>query len=159
MGWSTLHSRTLKQSIQSLHSAVLDAKKHSSKSQCQTISLGSLLKAVVLRDARRDYSVGIPVLICAILPPCTMQFVALTAVQEQRKAASMSVRDLAEIYASQNAKSYYSTSLYHVDISPGSWDVMRHRDQRKFAVRSRLNKLWSIATIKSEYAVTNCLWK
>jgi hypothetical protein len=64
--------------------------------------------------------VGIPVLICAIPPLCTMQFVAWNAVQEQRKVASMNVRDLAEIYASQNAKSYYSTSLYHVDTSPGS---------------------------------------
>ncbi|CZT11782.1 related to helicases [Rhynchosporium graminicola] len=90
------------------------------ESQCRTISLGSLLKAVVLRDALRDSSVGILVLICAILHLCTMQFVALNAAQEQRKVASMSVRDLAEIYASQNAKSYYSTSLYHVDTSPGS---------------------------------------
>ncbi|KAL9132322.1 MAG: hypothetical protein Q9175_006504 [Cornicularia normoerica] len=107
-------------SVQALHYAVLDIKKHPSKSQCRTISLGSPLKVVVLRDARRDYSVGIPVLICAIPYLCTMQFAALNAVQEQRKVASMSVRDLAEIYASQNAKSYYLTSLYHVDTSPGS---------------------------------------
>ncbi|KAL9119512.1 MAG: hypothetical protein Q9187_003935 [Circinaria calcarea] len=93
-------------SVQALRYAVLDIKKHPSKSQCRTISLGSPLKAVVLRDARRDYSVGIPVLICAILHLCITQFVALNAVQEQRKVASMSVRDLAEIYASQNAKSY-----------------------------------------------------
>jgi hypothetical protein len=89
-------------------------------SQCRTISLGSPLKAVVLGGARRDCYVGIPVLICAILHLCTMQFVALNAVKEQRKVASMSVRDLAEIYASQNARSYYSTSLYLVDTSPGS---------------------------------------
>ncbi|KAI9784988.1 MAG: hypothetical protein M1839_001184 [Geoglossum umbratile] len=51
-------------------------------------------------DARRDYSVGIPVRICAILHLCTMRSVALSAVQEQRKDASMSVRDLVETYAS-----------------------------------------------------------
>lgn len=107
-------------SVQTLPYAVLDIEKHLSKSQCRTISLGSLLKAVVLRDARRDSSVGILVLIYAILYLCTMQFVALNATQEQRKVASISVRDLAEIYASQNAKSYYSTSLYHMDISLGS---------------------------------------
>lgn len=50
----------------------------------------------------------------------TMQFVALNAVQEQRKAASMIVRDRVEIYASQNGKSYCSTSLYHVITSPGN---------------------------------------
>src|SRR4051794_14749838 len=68
--------------VQASHYAVLDIKKHPSKSQCRTISLGLPLKAVVLRDARRDYSVGIPVLICAILYLCTMQFVALNAAQE-----------------------------------------------------------------------------
>jgi hypothetical protein len=34
-----------------------------------------------------------------------VQFVALNAIQEQRKVASMSVREPAEIYVSQNAKS------------------------------------------------------
>ncbi|KAI4140188.1 MAG: hypothetical protein L6R39_005902 [Caloplaca ligustica] len=107
-------------SAQALHYAVLDIRKHASKSQCRTISLGSPLKAVVLGDARRGYSVGILVLICAILHLCTMQFVALNAVQEQRKVASTSVRGLAEICASQNAKLCYSTFLYHVDTSLGS---------------------------------------
>ncbi|KAK6591706.1 hypothetical protein H4I96_12262 [Botrytis cinerea] len=47
------------------------------------------LKAVVLRDVLRDYSSA-----------------ASNAAQEQRKAVSMSVRDLAEIYANQDAKSF-----------------------------------------------------
>ncbi|KAI9743632.1 MAG: hypothetical protein M1818_002948 [Claussenomyces sp. TS43310] len=52
--------------------------------------------------------------------PMWAEFVALNAVQELGKDASMSVRDLAEIRVSQNAKSYCSTSLYHVDTSPVS---------------------------------------
>ncbi|MCJ1396231.1 hypothetical protein MMC18_009120 [Xylographa bjoerkii] len=107
-------------SVQDLRYAVLDIKKHLSKCQCRTISLGLHLKEVVLKDARRDYSVGIPVLICAILQLYTMRFVALNAVQEQRKAANMSVRDLAETHASQNVKSCYSIFLYHADTSQGS---------------------------------------
>ena len=107
--------------VQGLHSAVVNTKKHPLKSRCRTISLGSHpLEAVVLRDAHRDYSVRIHVLLCALLSLCTMQFAVLNAAQEQRKFASMSVRDLAEIYASQNAKLYYSTFVYRVNTSIGT---------------------------------------
>ncbi|PQE31568.1 nf-x1 finger and helicase domain protein [Rutstroemia sp. NJR-2017a WRK4] len=92
-------------SAQSSHYAALDTKKHPSKSQYRTILLASPRKAVVLKDVHRDYSVGIHVIICAILHLCTMQFVALSAVQEQRMAASTRVPDLVEIHAIQNAKS------------------------------------------------------
>ncbi len=54
----------------------------------------------MLRDARRDFSVSISVLICVTLHLCTMQFVVLNAAQEQRKIAIMNARDLAKIYAS-----------------------------------------------------------
>ncbi|KFZ11229.1 hypothetical protein V502_07659 [Pseudogymnoascus sp. VKM F-4520 (FW-2644)] len=90
---------------QASHYVALDIKKHPLKSQYQTILLGSPPKAVVPRDARRGYIVDTLALICAIQHLYTMQFVALNAVQGQRKAASMSVRELAEIDASQNAKS------------------------------------------------------
>jgi hypothetical protein len=35
---------------------------------------------------------------------------------------------------------------------------MRRRYRRNFAVKSRWNKSWSIANIKSEFVATNCLW-
>ena len=100
------------------------------------ILLGSPLKAVVLRDARRDYSVGIPVLICAILHLYTMQFVALNAVQEQRKVASMSVPDLVEIDASQNAESV----LFNIPLPCGhiARQLRCHEAQKPDEVRCQI---------------------
>ena len=84
------------------------------------ISLGSLLKVVVLRDVRQDFPVAIPVPICVILHLYIMQFIAWNAAQEQRKVANTNVRDLVEIYANRNANSYYPISLYLVDTSLSS---------------------------------------
>ncbi|KFY14961.1 hypothetical protein V491_05834 [Pseudogymnoascus sp. VKM F-3775] len=103
---------------QALHYVVHDTKKQPLKSRCPTTLLGSPLKAAVPGDARLGYTVGIPALICVIHHLCTMQFVVLNAVQGQRKAASTSARKFAEIGATQNAKLWYTTPFYHVDISP-----------------------------------------
>ncbi|OBT49193.1 hypothetical protein VE00_00082 [Pseudogymnoascus sp. WSF 3629] len=107
-------------SAQASHYAVPDIKKRLLKSQYQTILLGSLPKEAVPRDAHRGYNVAIPALICAIHHLCTKQSVVLNAVQGQRKAASMSVREFAEMHARKHAKSQYTTSLCHVDTSPAS---------------------------------------
>ena len=77
-------------------------------------------KVVVLRDAPRDCLVGILALTCATLHLYIMQFVVLNVAREQKMAASMNVPGLVEMYASQNVKLHYSTSLYHVDTSRNS---------------------------------------